>query len=373
MRQQQDMTVNAALADFYQVKQGGYSPSTWSAIQARLENWRRWLVKETQPEIFLRDICRYDDRYMERYFNRLRPPAYAPSSFNNYRQYLLGFWEYCRARGYVDTDPMMHVDPLRVPRRTRLQLSAVELLKMLESASPRDRVALALGMNTGLRAGDITALKVGSANLTNGLLTAYIHKTKQEVELPITAELDSELLRWFVHYAQVQGVATLDLPNTWTLVPPAHWYGNNPHQPALGGSTRYKTGMRYTHPEKIVQEALSRLGHESHGEGFHTLRRSSARVLFDLAASDGVGDPIRIPQSLLGHASRTTTERYLGVTHEKVLTNKMLRGKSFLGRAVEEAAAEAAGSSTASSAAGQQHDDQSTTIKYIGQGERRSA
>lgn len=356
--------MNGALADYYQVKKGGYSPSTWEAIQARLENWRRWITAETQPEIFLRDICRYDDRYMERYFNRLRPPAYAPSSFNNYRQYVVGFVTYCRGRGWIDTDPMMHVDPLRVPRRTRLQLSAVELLKMLETAEPRDRIALALGMNTGLRAGDITALRVGSANLTNGLLTAYIHKTKQEVELPITAELDAELLRWFVHYAQVQSVALAELPNTWMLVPPAHWYGNNPHKPELGGRTLYKTGQRYTHPELIVQDALKLLGHDARGEGFHTLRRSSARVLFDLAASDGVGDPIRIPQSLLGHASRTTTERYLGVTHEKVLTSKMLRGKSFLGRAAEEAAAERDA----------EHSVASSTLKYINQGDvRRSA
>lgn len=359
MRQQQEMTLNGALADFYQVKKGNYEKSTWDAIQARLENWRRWIVQETQPEIFLRDICRYDDRYMERYFNRLRPPAYAPSSFNNYRQYLNGFWTYCRGRGYVDTDPMQHVDPLKVPRRVRLQLSADELLRMLETASPRDRIALAIGMNTGLRAGDITALKVGAVNLAAGTIHAYIHKTKKEREIDITAELDTELLRWFEHYAGVQGVSVLELPNTWTLVPPAHWYGNNPHKPALGGKTKYKTGMRYTHPETIVQDALKLLGHEPKGEGFHTLRRSAARVAFDLAIADGIGDPIRIPMSMLDHVARGTTEIYLGVSHDKVLTTKMLRGKSFLGRAVE---AEA------------EHADASSTVAYISQGEvRRSA
>lgn len=190
-------------------------------------------------------------------------------------------------------------------------------------------------MNTALRAGDIATLTVGAVNLGSNTLHAWVEKTDQEEILPITAELHTELVRWLRHYAAAMKVQYADVPNGWTLAPPMQYLGVNVWRPELGGASTYCTGRHYRHPEQIVQRALARLGHETKGEGFHTLRRSAARALFDLAAADGVGDPIRIPQSLLGHKNRSTTEGYLGITHEKRLRDGMMRGKSFLGKAAE--------------------------------------
>ena len=328
------LTLNDALRDYYEVRAGRYELRTWRCHEARLEHFRTWVTRETQPDVYLEDIAGPGARYMERYFNKLRPPAYAPGSFNNARQYLTGFWKYTIGRGWVLGNPMMHIDALRVPRVVRLQLAAGELLSMLEDANPRDRVALALGMNTALRANDITGLKVGNVNLENNTITAWVEKTDEERIFPITEELRVELLRWLKHYADVAQVDVRDLPNSWILVPAARWCGINPRNPALGGVLVY-TEKRMTNPQRIVQTALRKLGHDTKGEGFHTLRRSAARVLFDLAAADGVRDPIRIPQSLLGHTNRATTERYLGVTHEATMRDEMMKGKSFLGRAAE--------------------------------------
>lgn len=329
----QASTLSDALSDYYAQRSAKYQESTWKAHEAQLEKFRTWATRQHGPNCHLADI---DDREMVRYFNRLRPPAYEASTFNNYRQYLLMFWTYCRGEAWVQTNPMRHVDPARVPRKVRLHLSPEELLAMLTDATPRDRIALATGMNTALRANDVMALTVGSVNLSNDELTAFIQKTQVEEVLPITSELRVELIRWFQHYAEASGVARWqDLPLDWTLIPPARFEGVNVHRPELGGRIVYKTNGRYSHPEKIVHSALERMGYPTKREGFHTLRRSAARAVFDLAAKDGVGDPIRIPQSLLGHKNRVTTEIYLGITHEKRLRDDMLRGQSFLNRAVE--------------------------------------
>ena len=330
-------TLNDALSDYYAQRRGKYSTSTWEAHEGQLERFRTWVTRETQPNVYLDDI---DDRLMVRYFNRLRPPAYSPSSYNNYRQYLGAFWKYCQGEGWIRTNPMRHVDPMRPQRRVRLQLSADELLALLDGATPRDRVALAVGMNTGLRGGDIAALTVGSVNLANNTLLAWEEKTDQETELPVTAELRAELLRWFQHYAEATGTTVESLPNHWTLVPPARGHAVNVHDLSLGYNVVYKVESRYTHPEKIVQRALTRIGHATHREGFHTLRRSAARELFELALAEKRGDPIRIAQALLGHKSIKTTEIYLGITHEKMLRDEMMRGKSFLSRAANHAAEE---------------------------------
>lgn len=353
---QRDLSLNDALSDYYQVRRGRYELSSWRGHQARLEHWRGWVVRETQTGIYISDIADPDSRYMERYFNRLRPPAYAPSSFNNARIQLAAFWKYCRARGWVTENPMMHIDPLKVPRRVRLQLAAAELLSMLDGAIPRDRVALALGMNTGLRAGDIATLKIGSVNLANNWLEVWIQKTKKWKTYPISVELRAELLRWFDAYAEKMGTTAAALPNTWTLVPPIQSTSIRPYQSEDGERrTTYRTAGKLSAPQVIVQTALEKLGHPTHQEGFHTLRRSAARVLYDMAKAKGLPDPITYPQALLDHGKRGVTEDYLGVTHERDLFNDLVRGESFLGQAAELDAAKNAAQalrSTGSLAAG---------------------
>jgi integrase len=331
-RGREPITLSEAILDYTERRQGRYSASTWKAHDAQIEAMRQQIVREFGSNPLITDV---DERTMVRYFNRLRPPYRAAATFGNYRQYLNMFWRFCKEEGWIDRNPMRHVDPAPIPKKVRLQLSAEELLSMLDDASPRDRVALALGMNTGLRAGDITGLTVGSVNLTNNVLSAWIEKTDTETLIPIAAELREELIRWFHHYAASASLTVEALPNEWVLVPPAHFQGFNVRRPEMGGEVVYKTTSVYTHPEKIVQKALEKLGHPVKGEGFHTLRRSAARCLFEHAGNKGVADPIRVPQALLGHKNRATTEIYLGITHEKKVLDDLLRGQSFLGRVRE--------------------------------------
>lgn len=337
-----DVSLNTALSDFYRVNRGRYSASTWKALEGQLERWRTWITRETHPNVALAVVANPDERYMERYFNRLRPPAYSERSFNNYRQMFRIFWNYCLEEGWVRTNPMRHIDPVRVPKRVRLQLSAQEMLRMLDDAPPRDRVALALGMNTGLRAGDIASLTVGNINLTNNQINAFVEKTDEEMEFGITAELRTELVRWFHHYADAMGLPDwTHLPNDWQVVPPAQGVAVRVGDPAAGTVTKYMPHRRYRHPELIVHRALEQMGYPTRQEGFHTIRRSAARMFFDEAVRSNVGDPIRVPQTLLGHKNRATTEIYLGVTRDKQVLDDMMRGKSILHQAAMHEADEA--------------------------------
>lgn len=330
------MGLNEAVQDYYDQRAPRYKASTWRAHESQVEAFRGWVSKPSElgPNCPLADV---DERTMVRYFNRLRPPVLSGSSFNNYRQYLMMFFRFCVAEGWLPRNPMRHVDPAPVIRRPRLQLSAQELLAVLDGAEPRDRVALSLGMNTALRAGDIMSLTVGSVNLSNNELTAFIQKNQKFDVLPICAELREELLRWFKSYAEAEGLTDWEseLPNEWILVPPMQFQATNVWKPALGGQCVYKTGSVYSHPETIVQRALARLGYPTRSEGFHTLRRSTARRFYDLALEEGIPDPIRMSQALLGHQRRNTTEIYLGLTVEKEMRDDLLRGKSFLRRVAD--------------------------------------
>lgn len=325
------LTLGDALADYYRVRRGGYSPSTWEAHERCLEKWRDWIAGEIQSNPLLETIANPDERYMERYCNKLRPPAYSPSSFNNMRQYLTAFWKYCLAEAWIRTNPMRNVRSLRVPRRARLQLSRHELIQLVEECpDPRDRIALAVGVNTALRGGDVAKLYVGSANLTDDTLTAYVDKTDRALQFAITADLRRELLRWFDHYATSAGITLAELPNDWRLIPKIKSSAANAHHPQ---GPRIRTYLSYEfldHPERIVQRALERMGHATKNEGFHTLRRSSGRAVYEHAKSLGNADPLRMAQVLFDHKSRRNTEDYLGITPEKEELAGMMRGKSFL-------------------------------------------
>ncbi len=330
-----DITLNSALEDYYTIRltSGRITESTRRAHEQRLELMRTWITRRTQPDVYLRDI---DDRLMSDYFRTLKPPRYADSSYNNFRQYCRGFYGFCTDEGWMRTDPMRHIDPLTVPEKQHLILTADEMMQALDGAAPRDRIALAVGMNSLLRAHDVTALLVGSAALDSGLLAVNIQKTRKVDQLPIPLELRDELFRWFDHYAETMGLADARLiPNHWHLIPPIQFLSANVWDPASGGTRRYCPERRLRHPEVIVHRALEQLGHPTKGQGFHTLRRSAGRALHDVALADGDGEAIRIVQALYGHKRQATTEGYLGLTVEKQARDKLLRGKSFLGRAAE--------------------------------------
>jgi integrase len=324
-------TLNDALSDFYEVKLGGLSPNTRRQYEATLERFRGWVTRETQPNVYLQDI---DDRMMVRYFNRLLPPGHSPQTYNNYRQVLKKFWDFCRGEAWIGVNPMRHVDPLKVPRLPRLMLSADEMIRMQLEAKPRDRIALAIGANCALRAGEITALTIGSVNLGDDLLAIYRAKTKEADLLPIPTELRVELLRWMHHYAETMGIPFDALPNTWRLVPPLQSTAVSPHDSTLGRRETYVPHRELKHAERIVIRALAKLGHPTHREGFHTLRRSTLRVAHDLSVADGNPDALRIAQAWAGHKNQATTELYIGISRDKQRRDDMLRGRSYLTRAV---------------------------------------
>jgi integrase len=186
-------------------------------------------------------------------------------------------------------------------------------------------------MNTGLRGGDLVRLRVAAIDFTNGYLNAHISKTKREQRIPMTLDLQSELRRWLRHYAEAMDMTVPDLPPAWRLVPPAHFVPLNVHHAGGPGLVQYRTDGRIRHPEVIVHRALEGLGYPTLGEGFHTLRRSAARIVLDAGKAQGDPTAIRAVQALLGHQQQATTERYLGVNADQLALEDLLKGRTIFG------------------------------------------
>ena len=258
-------------------------------------------------------------------------------TFNRYRSVLKVFFDYALLKRWADINPFDAIGAARPDaKKPPLMLNAGELVALLEHcASPVERIACSLGMNTGMRANDIRHLKIFDASLASGEIQTEIRKTRKLDVKPMTADLHREMVRWLDTYAELTGLSDRGaLPNDWLLVPT--WRMDGPRMrlrtgPWLDRKGREHDGM-HTHPWRLVQRPLARMGYPIKGTGFHTLRRSSARAFFEMLRASGEGrdHALMIVQDFLNHSDTKMTQHYLGLNQERAIRNTLLKDKSFL-------------------------------------------
>jgi len=227
-----------------------------------------------------------------------------------------------------------------VEKREKTWLTPPVLGALLDAAgSPRDRAFMALGIYTFMRASEIIELRWSDMDIINNEIHIYRVKTKQSDQLPICAELRYELLAWAKHYHDTQG----EIQPNWYVVPSQ---GQVPMKGVHGQRRLVPTGdppplrpaRRIGRPQRIVKNAMNRIGVGDVGDACHVLRRSGARSLFEELREQGYDGSVRRVQSMLGHASVTTTEIYLGVDNERRQRNEAIGGKTMFNGGVNPSA-----------------------------------
>lgn len=268
------------------------------------------------------------------------PLANKASTFNVAVGRLATFITYCRKHGWINLDVMDEV--MRKPKLELAQrrFTATELLSLCQTPRyPQEKILVALACNTALRIGDIGALRfspVGehgdldtatqTIDLDNGWLRVKIHKTHKVDELPITLELDAALREWLVHYQDVLG---RPLEPGMFIVPAKDnsTWGTGPRE------FTYRPFDQITRPDNIYRRAVADAGLPfTKGNGFHTLRRSFARIFYEELKRRSHPDPIRPVQAMLHHATPEMTYHYIGVELDREARNEVLRGQMFLSR-----------------------------------------
>jgi integrase len=333
-------TLSLAIADYLETRFARFAPSTVEQDVVLLRRFSRDVA--AGRDIQVRHLT---SDHVERWFlalrrehrdanNRVRPPITA-STWNFYRSRILGFATYLARRGLTRHDLLRDVHPMRSAQRIRQQPGLAVLRAMLEGApDPRDRAVLAVAMNTGLRAAEISRLRVGDLNLSAGDLRVWVSKSQVEDLMPVTADLDQEMRRWLCHYAAVLGRPTQASDHLLpvALGPRYRW-----RTLSDGARERYQVDAGYDPTlgakklERVVQRVLHAQGLETRHEGIHTIRRAVARAFYESVRTEGHEFAIRQVMVLLHHSNQSTTERYLGLSAEKEARDLSLRGKSFLG------------------------------------------
>jgi integrase len=219
-------------------------------------------------------------------------------------------------------NPMWGRRKPKAEKRERARVSVSDFPHLLDCAGkrhPRDRAFVALALFTMCRSSEIVSLKVGDLRLGDSRILAKLHKTGGFDEIPVPTELDREMRRWLMAYQEECG----SLDKAWHLVPARRLV----RFPGLGGNegvTRLAPERPITHSaSQIVKPALDAAGFTVDGnprllgEGAHTLRRSSARALYDRLASEGHDGAVRTVKTALHHQDMSTTEGYLGISGDR--------------------------------------------------------
>lgn len=274
---------------------------------------------------------------------QLAPPV-SDATHNQYRARIKGFIGWCATKGYVKASLPADVfdarfgvvRPLRVAKTQRNRPSPSVLLSLLDFAeNARDRAYLATAMNTALRTSEIRALRIRDVGLDIGFIDVAILKTKDVDEQPITSDLDAELRRWYVTYAQDLG---RPLRPTDYLFPRrrggliSHYDTDDDGNAVMVRHPYFWVADQHVmETHLIVQKALKAAGLPTKKQGTHTIRHAVASAYFEHVSKEkGDVAALRETSALLHHQSVTTTELYLGMTPEKNRRNQRMKGQPFL-------------------------------------------
>jgi len=91
----------------------------------------------------------------------LQQAGLSPSSVAGFVRGLRAFSAWCAAEGLVAEDPLRRLPRPQVPSRLIGTLGPVELERLLAVASRRDRLIIALLLDTGLRLSELAGLRIG--------------------------------------------------------------------------------------------------------------------------------------------------------------------------------------------------------------------
>lgn len=306
------MNLDLGVQLFLSERRNVYAPSTWNKYRTTLEGFA--VAFGFHPP-------RVDEITRDHIIEWRGRSDAKPQSINKYTDRVRAFFKYAVERGWCAKNPCDGVYPLAAEAPERTQYGSGVLGQALNAARcPRDRAAIAVALELLLRGNEITALRVGDVDLDNRIVKVRVSKKHGPLtwdEMAITRQLEHELREWLRVYAEVAGELRPDdylFPRQWEVSHGSH------------SQRRVEPTARMGSPYRIVKRALRAVGVTDDRLGFHTIRRSAARILFD-HLSDERGDSRALSHvsSLLHHENRRTTELYLGVEGDRRARNEAVR------------------------------------------------
>lgn len=268
----------------------GRSPATvrWYArMLAAYEHWSGSTIVEATTHS------------VEQFLAARRADGLEPSTIAAYHRALRSYFAWAVRRGHLQSSPMEHVDPPRIPRK-RSRRATIEQYHALMDAcagpdwiSARDRLCLMLGFFSGLRVAELAALHVADLDVEHGILMVRNGKNGDARVVPIHPDVRPALLSYLYTRPQWSGPELFlssdggrGVRGVWS-----HW------------------GIRQMLERRCAQAGLPLINP-------HALRHGFATTLLNAGAS------LESISHMLGHSNVSLTQRIYAMWLEDGLTRE---------------------------------------------------
>jgi integrase len=269
------------------------------------------------------------------------------ATFNVYRARVTNFFAWCAQQGYLRGDPwgQAKIKEKPVVKRQKVWLTEEETDLVLDAAaSPRDRFAIALGLETAGRASECQRIQFRHLDLARGVIDLIITKSRsvheRHVEIPISPWLREELYRWCEWYAGALNMSVTDLMrhDDWYVLPSQQTPPPNRRDPSLPVKVQILPGRPLARFDRIMHRVYDRLGVDRDtmkGQAFHLTRRTAAERMREATKANGGAEDLGVVQAFLRHARRETTEVYLDLSKQQQSLAEILTGGKYRAAATQ--------------------------------------
>lgn len=206
------------------------------------------------------------------------------NTVNSYLSSLRVFFNYLSKNNLYPniTEDIKNVKTSKLPKK---QVLSVEECKAIYTSltDKREKLIFSLAITTGLRASEIANAKLDNIKKLNGEYVLYVKCKKRDDESEYV-KLSNQVLRDILEYTdgRINGYLFVSESNN-----------------------SYGEGLSTTSIRNIVKSIFRRFGYDDNGFSCHSIRRSSATIMYDN------GQSIYDIQQVLHHRSIQTTQRYI--------------------------------------------------------------
>lgn len=206
---------------------------------------------------------------------------YRPGSLNTLSAPVRTFFGWAATRGVIDTDPTADTSRAKVPEAPPKRLTREAVRRLIDTSATMQRVQVIILVNLGLRLAELAGMRVEHWNREIDLLTVAGKGSKTRI-LPIVGETHAELTGWVDFVLRSTDGPMWPHPRTKEPLT-KHWIGKQITATGEACGVRvWPHALRHTAASDMVEEGI------------------------DLA----------VVQTVLGHASLTSTSIYVKASPE---------------------------------------------------------